>query len=474
MRGGSVLFDGTAVLPAGEGGERLLKKHEILSGAAPLRSSDFRLVLLLWALVFAERIVYMLLDPSLSTVFVADASNYYQSGLDFVRTGRIVYLGYPTALIMPGMPVLIGAMSLVFPEGPSLLTALQLLWIFMGSLVPVFFYRSLRLFTRRGVAFAAALIYLLPWHAEIDRFLLTECPNYLFFSMALFYLLRVGEFGEPRDVWRYAFSVLGALLFRANILFFVAFSFLYWLLVGRLPLRELLRRVLIVALVLGLFIVPWSVRNARVFHAFIPVTYGSGNPLFEGSYQGEDPPTDGEIHRLYPDYDVYAVLAQRRPDLLDAEGNVYDPEMTQYVNHLAVADMARVRLRGWWQLRPLGLLKTYLYLKPRSILNWVWYYIELFGISFQAAHRLRQLGFVLCLVTLVLARRRFRKQVWFLFLTYLINLFLVAGSYAIDRYAQTIMPYRYLIMGLGLELAVGSWESWREKHKPPKPTETGL
>ena len=43
-------------------------------------------------------------------------------------------------------------------------------------------------------------------------------------------------------------------------------------------------------------------------------------------------------------------------------------------------------------------------------------------------------------------------QTVFLAVAYCINLYLLASSYAIDRYAQMIMPYRYLICGFGLEL----------------------
>lgn len=427
-------------------------------------SSDVVLIIILWILVFSERLFYIFYDPSQGAYMVADSKNYLQSGLDFARTGMFLYRGHPTALIMPGMQVLIGTISLIFRETSSFTTALQIVWVFMGSFVPVYLYRSLRLFTRKSCAFLTSLIYLFPWHMEIDRFLLTECPYYLFFSIALFYMLRIGKYDKPKDIWRYAFAILGALLFRANILIFILFSFLYWLLVGQRSIKVLSRRLLVIVFVLGLFLVPWTIRNAKVFHSFIPVTYGAGNPVYEGTYQGENPPTDEEIGHVFPGHSVYAAIAEKRPDLVDAEGNVSDPNVQQYVDHLVSHELARIRLSGWWKLRPLGLLKSYLLVKPRIILNWVWYYTEVFGFSYQAAHRIRQLGFIWCLITLILARKRLKKQVWFLFITYLINLLIISSSLAIDRYAQMIMPYRYLIMGLGLELLLGYWDSFRNKN----------
>ena len=407
----------------------------------------------------------------MQSFIVSDSINYYQSGLDLIATGRLTYRGGSTALIMPGISIVIGLCSLLFADGPALVLALRVLWILMGSLVPLYIYRSLRLYTRRSTAFLGSLVYLMPWHVQIDCFLLTECPYYLFFAMALYYTLKLGKAPARQDAVRYALSVLAALLFRPNILIFVAFSFAWWLL-RRIPLRDLLKRALVLAAVLAVFIVPWSIRNWVVFHDFIPVTYGAGNPLFEGSYQGENPPTDEEIHALYPDVDVYALVAEKRPDLMDAQGHVYDPDLQDYADMIVNGELGHIRLRGWWTLRPLGMLKSYLLIKPRTILNWVWYYIELGGISFGLAHRMRQLGFLFCLFTVALSliRRRFRRETLFLLIAYLINLLLIASSYAIDRYAQMLMPYRYLLMGLGLELCWECWELWRRRSQGPAQT----
>ena len=123
------------------------------------------------------------------------------------------------------------------------------------------------------------------------------------------------------------------------------------------------------------------------------------------------------------------------------------------------------RLRTWWRLRPLGLLKSYLYVKPRMILNWVWYYIELPVVSIAMAHRLRQLGFLFCGLSFVLAfaLKKHRRLIVFLTVAYFLNLLLLSTSYAIDRYAQMIMPYRYVLLGIGLDLLRDAWRRIRQK-----------
>ena len=427
------------------------------SPAARIRrflASDAGIMLLLWLAVTAERLAFTAWDGCSQSFIVSDSPDYYESGLAFIRTGRIMYRGCPTALIMPGISVLIGLLSLVFPDGPALLYAIRIVWILLGSLVPLLLYRSLRLFVPKWCALLGSLVYLMPWHVQIDCFLLTEGPFCLFFALALYLMLKMGEDSRIRWAWFYALAIFGALMFRANVLIFTVFTLLYLVLCRRYAPRGLLRRALILALVLGVFIVPWTVRNYRLYHAFIPVTYGAGNPMYEGTLQGEDPPTEEEILALDDGFDPRAVLAEKRPDLLEPDGTVRDPETKQYVDILLNRELGLYRLRVWWKLRPLGLLKSYLYVKPRTILNWVWYYIELAGISYAAAHRLRQLGFLFCALSFVLslALKKHRRLILFLTFTYFANLLLLSTSYAIDRYAQMIMPYRYLIMGLGLDL----------------------
>ena len=418
--------------------------------------SDGFWMFFLWLMIIAERIAFTAWDRTTQSFIISDSLNYYHSGLDLMQTGRLIYRGCPTALIMPGISVLIGALSLIFPEGTALVYAIRIVWILMGSFVPLLLYKSLRFFTEKPAAFAGACVYLLPWHVQIDCYLLTECPYYLFFALSFYFALRLGQKRDKLSAWFWAFSILASLMFRANILIFAAFCFLYFIVFLRFSKKDLFRCTAILCAVLALFIIPWSIRNYRLYNAFIPVTYGASNPMFEGTYQGDDYPSDDEVYALDPDYNVYAEVSAKRPDLLDADGHVFNPEMQQYVDMLVAGELGHHRLQSWWTLRPMSLLKTYLYTKPRMILNWVWYYIELCGISYSIAHRFRQVGFLFCLLTTFLSfrQKRHRRLVIFLWLAYLMNLYILSTSYAVDRYAQMIMPYRYLLCGLGIDLLI--------------------
>ena len=66
-----------------------------------------------------------------------------------------------------------------------------------------------------------------------------------------------------------------------------------------------MRPPLVLVCALLVFVIPWSVRNYRIFHQFIPITNGAANPTLLGTYQGATAPADDEL-----DYEtnVYAVI----------------------------------------------------------------------------------------------------------------------------------------------------------------------
>ena len=411
---------------------------------------------LIWAVMLAERILYSIWDKTYFSIANADSTGYYASGLYFARTGTICYPPeVPTALVMPGTTVGIGLLALVFPDGPALVWAIRIVWILLGSLTPVYIYKSVRLFAPRIWAILAAAAYLLPWYVEIDGFLLSECPSYLLFSIALYYGLKIGEGDSSRNAaMKYGLAVLAGTLFRANTLLLLVFMTGWWILRGRLSVREVLSRLAVAGMLLALFLVPWTIRNYRLFYNFIPVTYGSSNPVYEGTFRGEGFPTYEELEERNDGYDVNAVVRAQHPELYQDDGTLIHDYLWQYEGSLCAGVLAKYRMNLWFQLRPGSFLKSYLYLKPKWILNWVWYYVEIMGISLETACRIRQINLLLCLLggITALCLKRFRKITLFLGITYVINLYIVASSFPIDRYAQAIMPYRIILGGISCYL----------------------
>ena len=205
-----------------------------------------------------------------------------------------------------------------------------------------------------------------------------------------------------------------------------------------------MKRVLIVCLILAVFIVPWTIRNYYHFNDFVPVTYGAANPLMEGTYQYEFP-------EIFDDSIPEARFREKFGHYYDENGQLKDPEVQEYLNSMLYKEQAKYRIKTWMNYDLGSFLKTYFVMKPRLILNWAWYWSD-FG--YEIIQMLRRINCLFCIFTVILAFvvKRFRFAVSYLTISYIINLLMICTSLAIDRYAQMIMPYRYLIAGIGIYL----------------------
>ena len=423
--------------------------------------------LLLLALLAERLLVFAELGPGYNSG--ADDINYVPAGIHFARTGILSYgSDYPSALIMPGMPVVIGLVSLLAGDGAALWVSMRVLWCLLGVLTAWYVYRAGTLCAGGWGGLLAACGFLLPNMAWMNHVVLTETPFVLFSCMCVFYTLAMGKSPERRWFVGYLLSFAAALLFRSNILLTLPFTAL-WLLLRRTDRRVLLRRALTLGAALLVLLTPWTVRNWRQFHAFIPLTYGAGNPMLLGTYQGEGWPEDGTLdyetnvhQRMLRDYaDYYRDDPQPRGAdesyyalLYDPAGEVRDLKDAQYLSMQSDALKARYRLRVWWEQDPFGLLKSYLLIKPRWLLNWAWSWWGVFGVSYEALHRLYQLNLLLCAGVLALSLwlRRLRAPLWFLTALYAGQVWLYALSFITDRYSSALIPLRFLLAGIGLTL----------------------
>ena len=85
-----------------------------------------------------------------------------------------------------------------------------------------------------------------------------------------------------------------SLMLKANVGIYPVFAAIYLLLV-KYDFKLLIRQGLIIGITLLCFIIPWSIRNYKIYDAFIPLTYGAGNPALLGTYQGYGFPSDESL-----------------------------------------------------------------------------------------------------------------------------------------------------------------------------------
>ena len=433
---------------------------------AASKSFADRLLIALLFLLLAERVLVFF---QLGTEYFGygDDESYIKSGLTFVETGVIsLNSPYPSAMIMPGMPVLIGLLSIFFGSGTELVTAIRILWIVLGVFNAYIVYRTVNLICVdcRWAGLFGAAHFLLPNMAWMNQIVMTETPYMFFFTLCLYYTIQMSASDSRKYGILYVISFLLALMFRANILVMAFFTGGYLLCQKRLTVKKCL----IFALSLLVFLIPWTVRNAHFFHAFVPLTYGTGHPLLLGTYQGEGYPADeemdydsyvdGVIKKQYASY-FHEPVASDIGDSYEFQNYVSDslvkePQCVQYLRHQIYASIAKYRLSRWWQQNNVSLLKSYLYIKPRMMINWVWEWDEVLGIKIETLHRVYQINALFCAFTVILSLvlKEYRFTVFALGGLYLLSVYITAIAFVNDRYGSTLMSIRFILAGVGFAL----------------------
>jgi len=192
----------------------------------------------------------------------------------------------PTALVPPLMP---WVTSLLYRAVGHDYFAAVLLGCVIGSLVPLL----LAAFTTR--MFGSAAGRLAGWLAVVHPLLvyfcgdlLTETPFIVLLLLAL--LLSVEWVKTPRAGRAFGTGIawgLAALAHPTALAMPVLVAAWAWLPLGfDLPARGRLRQTVLLLLGLALTVGPWTLRNALVLHAFIPVTTGAGGTLLGGNNPG--------------------------------------------------------------------------------------------------------------------------------------------------------------------------------------------
>ena len=420
---------------------------------------EHKAIIILMLLLFVERLIAMC-ALGIGYHLHSDDWGYIVSGIVFANTGTITMYRNLSAQIMPGMPLLLGLVSLIFGEGRLYLLVLKLLWITMGTLTAWFIYRSVCLFAPKWCGVAACIALFAPNIVWLDQLIMTETPYVLCSAAMIYYTFRMGKFRKQRDFWLCAVFYLLSLLLKANAGIYPVFAAFYLLLI-RYDLKKLLRQGIVLGCLVALVLAPWTVRNYMRFHAFIPLTYGSGNPLLLGTYQSDNAPDDAAL-----DYaaNVDAPIAEKFAEYYDADGQVKESYYTPYISLVRDGVQARYRIREWLRSDPTGFLRNYLMEKPAIMVYRVYYEDTIFGFDTGQLNVLRLLSFLGTVAFFVLAfvLRRRRSEMLFLGALYVGNLYLFAYTFAFQRYGQTLVHIWFILCGIGFPLV---WEAFRRAGK---------
>lgn len=224
----------------------------------------------------------------------SDDASYVKSGITFLQTGKITMHGVISAQIMPGMTFLIAFMALIFGTGFKLMIALKILWMLMGILTIYIVYKTINLYYSKYISTLPCIFFLAIDYIWMDNLTLTETPYILLFALLIYHTLKLSKNTNNKDYILIVIYYIMAVFIRPNIGIFPLCLFVF-LLLKKYNFKLLIKQCSIAGIILLVCLTPWTYRNYKVFGKFIPLTYGTGNPLLLGTYQGFGYPSDEEL-----------------------------------------------------------------------------------------------------------------------------------------------------------------------------------
>lgn len=376
----------------------------------------------------------------------SDDADYIKSGIVFLQTGKITMHDVLSAQIMPGMTFLIAFMALIFGVGSKLIISLKILWLVMGLLTIYIVYKTIKLYSNQYIAAISCLFFLAADYIWMDNLILTETPYILLFSLLIYHTLKLSMKANKKDFILIVIYYILAVFIRPTIGIFPIFLFVF-LILKKYNFKLLIRQCIIAGIILLLCLIPWIYRNYKIFNHFIPLTYGTGNPLLLGTYQGSGYPTDEEL-----DY------VKNVDEKMSAEMKYYlqNPNkkdyMTKYYSLEYDGLKAKYRMHEWWNKDKISMLKSYLIYKPLQNFDNYFYWDTIMGISGNQLNVVRKVEIILFVISsiLIFINKKRIKEWLFLILTYGSQIAIYSYTFAFSRYAISMFFIRYIIIGIGI------------------------
>lgn len=430
-------------------------KNSTLSKTARNFFHEHKGIIIVMAALLLIRLIIMY-DLGFMYSIDSDDGSYIKSGIVFANTGTItMHDQYPSAQIMPGMTWIIGFFSLIFGEGKALWIVLKLVWITMGTTIAWFIYRTVCVYAPKWCGIAAACCLFGAEYIWMDNVILTETPTMLCLSMMIYFTVQMSRSSKKRYFIGCLVAYMCAFMLKANFGIYPLFAAIF-LLFSKYSWKRLLKQGLILGCAMLCFIIPWSIRNYIQFDAFIPLTYGSGNPMLLGTYQGRGIPSDDEL-----DYEtnVEDVVKKNYAKYFDENGEIQE-RYERYINLIRDDIKAKYRLREWFKREPLEVIYSTLVTKAQVIVDntfygtYTVYNTKIFDIGIDIVNMLQRLNTIICVavVSLSLYFKRYRRPILFTLMVYLGNVYIYATTFAYGRYNAALMPIRFIMIGIGFAL----------------------
>lgn len=369
--------------------------------------------------------VAALITYGLTLTLNSDDQAYIRSAVRFLETGMITYHideMFPTVHIMPGQPLLLAFIFLIFGTGDIGVYAAKVVWIALGTICVYFVYLIGKYIWNVyvGLIAAAFLAIFIP-QVLTDNLLLTETPYFLSLLGMVYFSIKLANERKMSQFFFLMLFYLSGIMFKANIALF-PFVLLFYFIVKKYPFKLAVKQFAIAFVLLLIVLGPWWIRNYIHYEEFIPLTGGAGNPLLLGTYQGW-----GYLYGT--DYET----------VIETIDNTYPETYFERMN--LQEEVAKERINKWWKNHRDTFLESYIIMKTKIQWDSQFYWIEIFNFSKELINKVHQFIVITALFSLIIIP--FLKNRWkeylFLFGLIIYNTAVNNVFYAYDRYNQPFM-----------------------------------
>lgn len=280
--------------------------------------------------------------------FNNDDVKYLRSAWTLIDTGMYTYkfVDANTVFIMPGLTTVLAGFVLVFGKFPMLPFRIFQAILLSGGLYFIFLIGR-KIFNSKVALIAILLMAIYAPSIYLPNTIFTESIYYFLFLLAFLFTV------YALDTASLKYYALGAVflglsaLFRPAILLFPIVVFIIWLIKKYSVVDMIICGGMVIGIV-TLILSPWIIRNAVIFHKFIPLTISSGNPAMQGTFINYD-----QSVRDTENIDYYSIIK--------AEGKI---DISQFGKDEIITDeaesaMAAIRVKKMIKENPVELIKWY-------------------------------------------------------------------------------------------------------------------
>ncbi|HBS43780.1 MAG TPA: 4-amino-4-deoxy-L-arabinose transferase [Paenibacillus sp.] len=380
---------------------------------------------------FVARIL-VLLNYGYGLSLNSDDMGYWKSAINLISSGKLTYHdpNELTTHIMPGMPILLASIILIFGKGSIGMTAAKIFMILCGVLSVFMVALIAKCLTRNeyvSLLSAFSLALYIP-QLVTDNLLLTESPYTASLLLMVYYSLVLAEKKKIKHLILLTVFYLISVYLRPAVALYPLVFAVYFLL-KKYPVKMLLKHGGIAAIIIIVFLAPWWIRNYVEFNKFIPLSSGVGNPLLLGSFQGVG-----------------------YPDTISLDDTINDIEqhnkITSWYERFELQEkVAKQRLVEWYDKNPMDFLYSHIVLKPKIMWDYAFYWIPIFDIKSNLVHT-SHLIILLCssvgIIYSMLRNKENKLEVFYLFASILYFTYVYSMFFAFNRYNITLMPFVFI------------------------------